>query len=348
MKKTTTDFQIYLKQSAAEIEKELRYFSTEWNDYIAEQLPHLKELNKRFTESLFGGKMLRGTLVRLGYELVQQKSTAAIMKPAAAFEIVHTAFLIHDDIIDQSPTRRGKPALHIHNSETHYGMSQALCLGDLGLILANRLIIESDFPDKNKLQAIAVFQKIKTDTILGEMLDVEAPRIKNRDEELIMDIHLMKTANYTIVGPLSVGAILAGADDNLLKAIKYFGEKLGVAYQIQDDILGIFGNETKIGKSTTSDIEENKSTLLLTYAVKQGTAKQKELLKKYYGKKGLTPKQQELIKNVFEETGARQYNQRKIEQLIAEAKTTIPSVTDDKTRQSLLDELCDVLLTRNE
>jgi geranylgeranyl diphosphate synthase, type I len=176
-----TDFKTYLKQSAEKIETELHVFSTSWNKEINQRVPELVELTQLFTHSFFGGKLLRGTLVRLGYELVQPTATPAIYKPAAAFEIVHTGFLIHDDIIDQSPTRRGKPAVHIHK-DNHYGVSQAICLGDLGLTLATKLITDSDYPVERKNSALSFFLQIVTDTILGEMLDIQSSRNKTINE----------------------------------------------------------------------------------------------------------------------------------------------------------------------
>ena len=342
----TTDFSTYLKESAQEIEKELIFITEQWNNEIGERLPALKELNENFTDGFMGGKMLRGTLVKLGYELVKKKSNPAILQPAAAFEILHTAFLIHDDIIDQSLTRRGKPTMHIHNGQGHYGIAQAICQGDLGFSLATKLLSESNFPKNHKARALATFLQIKTDTILGEMLDIEPSQ--NRDEKLVNTIHLLKTAHYTIVGPMTVGAILGGADDVFLKKLTQFGKPLGIAFQIQDDLLGIYGDEDHIGKSVTSDIEENKTTLLLTYSLENGTNEQKEILKNYYGKKNITKEQLEMIKNVFEETGARKYSQQKAQEHSEKAKELIPQLSNEKEKQQLLTQLADILIARGK
>lgn len=339
------DFAFYLRTSAHAIEKELNIFSKSWNKQIASSFPQLQTLNRRFTDSFFGGKMLRGTLVQFGYELVQTKSSAEIFKPAAAFEILHTSLMTHDDIIDQSPTRRGKTAIHIH-TDKHFGISQAICLGDLGISLAVKLLSECNFQTERKNNAVNYFSQIITDTILGEMLDVESPHTSLTTEEQILTIHKMKTARYTIVGPLTIGAMLGGADDKLLNNIKRFGEHLGIAYQIQDDILGIYGDETTIGKSTTSDIEENKSTLLLVNSLEHGTKQQKEILKKYYGKKGIAKEEQEMIKKIFTETGALAYSQDKIIKLITKAKKLIPLLSKDETKQELLTQLTDALVNR--
>ena len=343
MKSTQTRFQVYLQNTAGELEKELKIFTKVWRKQI-NGFSDLQKLNQYFTESLFGGKMLRGTLVKLGYELVT-KSNNAILKPAAAFEILHTALLIHDDIIDQSPVRRGKPALHIRTKNKQYGISQAICLGDIGITHATKQIAESDFPTDAKNKAVTYFQQVISDTILGEMLDVASSQSLKRTEKQILHIHKMKTAQYTIIGPLTLGAILGGAPDSLLKSLKLFGEHLGIGYQLQDDILGVFGDEKKIGKSTTSDIEENKSTILITYAIKHANTQQRIALTNY-GKKGIRRKEQELIKKVFIETGALAYSQNMIDKQTTKAKEYIPKLTHYKTKQQLFFNLADMLIER--
>jgi geranylgeranyl pyrophosphate synthase len=348
VKALQANFRQYLHQSASEIEQELIKFSQGWNDAILNGFPEIKKPNKRFTKIFFGGKMLRGTLVMLGFTLVETKPSKAIVQPAAAWEILHSALLVHDDIIDQCPMRRGKPAMHIVPDKSHYGLSQAICLGDLGITLAIKMIADSNFLPERKNLALHSFLSIITDTVLGQMLDVESTHSLKRSATQVYEIQLLKTALYTFVGPLSVGAILGGASSGMLKTIKLFGEKLGVAYQIQDDILGIFGDEKMLGKSTASDIEENKSTLLITYSLAHATQKQHMYLTKYYGKKGLTFKQQEKIKKIMRDTGAVAYSQNKIETLTNEAKAFIPQLAKEKTKQILLTELADALITRQK
>jgi len=342
-----TDIHYYVRASARAIEKELQVFSKLWNKQITNAFPDLQTMTQRFTDGFLGGKMLRGTLVCLGYELVQNEQTQAILKPAAAFEILHTSLIIHDDIIDQSPTRRGQPAMHLHQN-AQYGISQAICLGDLGISQAVKLLSESDFQTDRKMRAITYFSQIISDTILGEMLDVQSSHTEKPKEEQIFTIHTMKTARYTIVGPMTVGAILGEADEMLLNNITRFGEHLGIAYQIQDDILGIFGDEKKMGKSVTSDIEENKSTLLLTYTLQQGTDKQKEMLKKYYGKKGITKEQHEIIKKIFIASGALAYSQKHMNNLVSKAKAVIPDITKNRNNQELLLQLTEALVNKSK
>lgn len=348
MKSGKIDFLDYLKTSSGEITNELTTYLSLWKEEQGKSTQELQDLLHHFSSSIFGGKMLRGTLVKLGYELVNDHSSKKILQSAAAYEVIHTALITHDDIIDQSQTRRGKTALHLMNEDKHYGLSQAICLGDMGIILANRMISESNFPENVKIKALTNFLQVISDTLVGEMLDVHASHEGNRTEEQVLQIHEKKTAMYTIIGPLSLGAILGGADEPFLKNIYEFGKPLGVAFQLYDDILGIFAKENTVGKSITSDIEENKSTLLIVYAQQHATAQQQNILKNYYGKKNITVSQQRQIKKVFEETGAYLYSKEKIQSFIAQAKTRIPAITKDEKKQLLLSHLSEVIIDRKK
>ena len=219
------DFKIYLDKTAKELDREVEKI-------LNQELKEAKGIGKKlvplleaFTDACMGGKRIRGVLVKLGYELAGKKSKE-IIKIGAAYEILHAAILAHDDIIDNSPTRRDKPSLY-----KSVGISQAITLGDLGFFLAIKIISESNFPQRGKNEALALFARTMVDTAVGQMLDIQ-----KGDPLTIMKF---KTAQYTIAGPLQLGAILAGWGPTSirLRRIKQFGESLGIAFQIQDDIL---------------------------------------------------------------------------------------------------------------
>lgn len=348
MKSGKIDFLNYLKTSSGDITGELNTYLSIWINEQRKSAYELENLLQHFSSSVFGGKMIRGTLVKLGYELASNQSSKKILQPAAAYEIIHTALITHDDIIDQSQTRRGKTAIHLIHQDKHYGLSQTICLGDMGIILANKLITESNFPENVKLKALTNFLQVISETLVGEMLDIQASYSGNRNEKQILQIHEKKTALYTIIGPLSLGALLGGADDQFLKKIHEFGKPLGIAYQLYDDILGVFSQEDIVGKSITSDIEENKSTLLIVYAQQHATGHAQNILKKYYGKKNITDSQQMQIKKIFEETGAYSYSMGKIQSFISQAKKSIPAITKDEKKQLLLSHLTEVIINRKK
>lgn len=342
------DFQSFLRTTAQEINEETEKFFTDWMLEVGKVSPKLLPLNQAFIDSCDGGKRLRGALVKLGYELAHGSTDPEILKPASAFEIFQTAILIHDDIIDQSPTRRCKPTLYKALGGDHYGISQSISLGDIGFFLAEKLITGSDFPDDRKNKALAFFIKMMLDTALGEVLDVELPHQKSITEEDILTVFRLKTARYTIVGPLCLGAILGGADEELLFRLGEFGESLGIAFQIQDDILGVFGDEKVIGKSVASDIEEGKSTLLYLYALKHGDSQQREVLEKYYGRGKIGEKEHEQIKEVFKSTGALDSSCSLGLKYVVQAKKIIREMAIKPEPKKLLLELADFLVNREK
>jgi geranylgeranyl pyrophosphate synthase len=342
------NFQTFLSKSTIEIEQEVTRVLDEWSSVVSDKTPMLAELNDLFKQQFYGGKYIRGTLAKLGFEMTGGKTNNEILKIAAAFEILHTSLLIHDDIIDNSFTRRGKPTIHSVFKNSHYGMSQAICFGDIGFFLATKLIAESDLSIDVKNKITSHFSQIALQTMLGEMLDVKTSFEKIKKEKDVITIYKLKTAYYTISAPLSVGAMMANASQKQLDAIKMFGENLGIAYQIQDDILGVFGNEKKLGKSTSSDIKENKNTLLISYALKKATLKQKQFLKKYYGAKALSQKQLDKIKTIFIETGALNYSQITAEKYVFEANNIIPSITDNLKYQKYLLQFSEFIVKRKK
>lgn len=338
------DFNDFLKTSAQEIDQELIKFFEKWSEIVKAISPKLIGLNNNFIQANEGGKRLRGALVKLGYELAGGTPTLNISKPAAAFEIFQTAILAHDDIIDESPLRRGKPTIYKALGENHYAISQTICLGDLGFFLAEKLIEESNFPTERRVEALASFIETMLQTGLGQMLDVELPNIEARKKETdIMSVFRLKTARYTLVGPLHLGALLAGADDKMLGNLTRFGENLGVAFQIQDDILGVFGDEKTLGKSVTSDIEEGKVTLLYLYALENGG--REELEEIYGGKVGVDGL--EKARQIFIKTGALEYSQNKAQELVKLAQETILGMEVSKDKKKLLLQMADFLVKRN-
>lgn len=350
------DFKDYLKDSAEQINATLDQIFASWRKEVAKINPHVLRLLEVSIQASEGGKRLRGTLVKLGYELAGgKKDNQDILVPAAAYEIFQTAILAHDDIIDKSPLRRGKETIYQTLGADHHAISQTICLGDIGFFLSYQLISQSNFPDQNKNKAIKAFSKTMIDTAFGEILDVELPYLNTKySEKDVITISKYKTAWYTIVGPLQLGAALAGADQKLLDNLKIFGENLGIAFQIQDDILGIFGSEAELGKSVTSDVEEGKATLLYLEALKQADQSQKEILEKYYGQGQINNDQLSMIKEVFEQTGALKYAQNLAQDYVAKAKKVIPDLTispistDSTDFTALLTQMADFLINRSK
>lgn len=239
------DFDKYLKQQAKEVEKELEDLLKDWEREVKKFNPKLAPFAKGLINSTKGGKRIRGVLVKMGFEIAGKRKGSRgkgkeITKIAAAYEILHASLLIHDDIMDQSLTRRGKPSLYVALGNNHYGISQAINLGDIGLYLPIKIISDSSFPKDYKILALSFLSQVVINTGWGQVMDValgEKGKRKGESEKDIKFINLNKTARYTIAAPLQIGAILNGANEKLLKVLGEFGENLGIAFQIQDNIL---------------------------------------------------------------------------------------------------------------
>lgn len=302
----------------------------ETNNIIKENLAVFAKLNS-------DGKLIRGTLVNLGYKIMKEDSSYSYPL-ALAFEIFQTSILIHDDLIDNDDLRRGKTTVHAYNYDKYYELTQnekakklsdniAICIGDLGLYKSNYVISSNYNNDKNLGNVLNYFNEVVINTIRGETLDVVLPfneefDLDNNDlEESILEIYKLKTAYYTIVGPLSLGMILGEADPQKIKDIEKIGYKIGVAFQLQDDLLGIYGEN--IGKPVGSDIEEFKQTLLYAYTKKN--KKYYDELMKVYGKK-VNDKTLIKTREIFKNSGAYSYTLDIINKLYIDAENNLEKI----------------------
>jgi geranylgeranyl pyrophosphate synthase len=340
-------FSNFFSASRLEIDQFLDSYCEKWLISTRNVNKKLETLIEKFIESCNGGKRLRGTLVKLGNNLTCKESEAAIFL-ASAFELFQTAILAHDDIIDQSPLRRGKPSLYNALGNNHYGISQGICLGDVGLFLSNKIITEAPIDAKKKSEIIASFVETQYQTSIGELLDIELSYSNDFNTDDILLIYIKKTSYYTIIGPLQIGAILGDADVMLREKIEEYGKNLGIAFQIKDDILDIFGKKEVTGKTNTSDIEEGKITLLWYFVQERASKSQKNILKNIYGKKNITTKDIERLQQIMLETKALDRTNSLIEKHsdIAREKVREMEITDEY--KNILNGLCDYMVARDK
>ena len=270
------------------------------NEFIKESIMELKRLSS-------SGKRVRGYLIKLGAMLFG-KDDDSYVDLAAAIEIFQTAILIHDDIIDEATKRRGMETIN-SKYPGHIGISKAICIGDLGFFISYRIINNANISNELKEEIVKVYSKTLHNTVNGEIVDVELPLKdlnyhKEMDEKIIYDIYVNKTAWYTIIGPVLIGAASANASlEDKEKLIK-MGTYLGIAFQIKDDLLGLYSNVNDIGK-TLNDIKEGKQTIIYKYAIDHATDDELKMIKKYYGNPLVTSKESNIITKLFEKLGAR-------------------------------------------
>lgn len=339
----------FLKSNSVEVGEFINQYLSEYSAEAEKLSPKLVPLLNEFQKACEGGKRVRAGLIRLGYKLGGggEEFEGDVLRIAAGYEIFQTAILSHDDIIDKDEMRRGNPSLYMRIGGGHYGVSQAIILSDIGFFLCVRCINQTTFNEVVKNRAIETFTQIFLNTGLGEMLDVEVSFKKQADLKDIETINLLKTADYSVVGPLKLGLVLSG-NTALMPKIESFGRFLGMAFQLQDDLLGVFGSEEETGKSASSDIQEGKITLLYLTALERSDEGQKETLMNHYGKENLSLEQIEKVRSVFLESGAKLYCEAESLRLINLAKKEIEKIglSDDNCRTLL--QMADFLIERTK
>lgn len=281
-----------------------------------------------------GGKRIRPKTTLLSYKAFGGTDVETIIPIAVAQELLHLSLLIHDDIIDRDFVRYGVKNIAgsyqqayqslVDNEEdrTHYANSAALLAGDLLISGAYQLINQSTVEPQLKQQVQGLFSKAIFEVAGGELLDTESA-FRPAEETDALSIARYKTASYSFVGPLLIGATLAGADETSCNQLRAFAENIGIAFQLKDDLLGVFGDEQVTGKSVTSDITEGKHTYMVETFLTTATEAQRLEFKKWFGLQSANPEQIEAVKNLFVSSGARQLVEDKITQYEHEARSAL-------------------------
>jgi len=215
-----------------------------------------------------GGKRLRPQLAAWGYRAGGADLDDPMVRAGAALELLHTFALIQDDVMDRSVTRRGRPASHVvlaaaaQVEPERFGPSAAILLGDLALIWADQLLAASGFTPERLARAQPVYNLLRTEVTLGQYLDVLAAHSRRVTEAEALTVNRYKTASYTVERPIQLGLALAGAPDDLIRAISGYAIPAGIAFQLRDDVLGAFGDPEVTGKPSGEDLRERKPTWL--------------------------------------------------------------------------------------
>ncbi len=286
-------------------------------------------LNREFT--LRGGKRFRALLVLGGYHLATGRSPAPVVPAAAALEHFQSWMLIHDDIIDHAETRRGGPAVHreveaLHRRQrllgpgTDFGEGVAITLGDLEEPYTVDALLSVRAPPAATRGALAELVRMTRLTAYGQLLDLRngtlpPARVSEAD---VLEVHRLKSAIYTVVAPLRIGAVLGGGSPPLLRELEAVGTDLGVAFQLRDDVLGAGFGSGAIGKSA-NDFVEGKRTLLVVRAWRDGTAADRRAIAKVLGQPKATARDVARARDSVERSGSLAYSERTISRLTERA-----------------------------
>ncbi|WP_163702264.1 bifunctional (2E,6E)-farnesyl/geranyl diphosphate synthase [Mycolicibacterium sarraceniae] len=236
---------------------------------------------------LRGGKRVRPAFAYWGYRAVTAEPDASvddgILLLFSALELLHACALVHDDVIDDSATRRGWPTAHVHFTDLHrsrgwrgspeqFGRSAAILLGDLSLVWADDIVAAVDLSADGRRRVQRVWSDIRTEVLGGQYLDIVAESSGAESIESAMNVNTFKTASYTISRPLQLGAAAAADRPDVQSIFHELGTDLGVAFQLRDDVLGVFGDPAVTGKPSGDDLRSGKRTVLLAEAVERATA----------------------------------------------------------------------------
>lgn len=325
--------------------------ATEKDYFIAEALRYVKKL------TLAGGKRLRPAFIYYGYLASGGKEKKKILKAAVSIELVHIYLLIHDDVIDRDVKRHGLDTVNLKYEKAgknlfprgdykHFGESMAIIIGDMVGALGNQIIYASDFDSELIVKALHKLQEIVSMTVIGQAKDVNMEYRKKATEEEVISMYESKTARYTVDGPLHLGAILGGADDKFLKMLSSYALPIGIAFQVQDDILGIFGSEEKLGKSVGSDIESGKQTLLVVKARERANEEQRKIISEILGKSNVSAREIKEFQKVIVDTGALRYAENLAQQYINEGKKHVEKAKIPVEAKSFLLEVADYMKSR--
>lgn len=301
----------------ADIDRELELF---FDHKIAEagridpQYKRLITEMKKF--AMRGGKRLRPFMAWLGYELASGRDYKKFIRTAAALEMYHQFALIHDDVMDQDTRRYGGPNVqgvyerfygrtHDDTITQLHAQNAALLAGDIALGFAFEIIANSPFEAQVRERLNNELIKLHFTLAGGQFLDDVAVLHKELNPRKIRKTYYYKTARYSMIVPLTIGGMLAEANDTILQILERYGQHAGIAFQIVDDLLGMYGSTKEIGKPVLSDLQEGKRTILMYYGFKFADETQKVILKRNFGNPNVSMHDLKLVRKVLTDNGAK-------------------------------------------
>lgn len=308
---------------------------------------------------LSSGKRVRPALMHHTYLALGGKNKKESLGLAMLSEFMHTFLIIHDDFMDRDNLRRGIPTIHYiyrkmaekNNypvSASHYGNSQAVSIGDMCFGFVGEIVSQSKINHSIKDKLLKKISDILFNTTIGQVHDVFAAASKKRIgmKHTLMVLEY-KTARYTVEGPLHLGAIMAGASDKVLKNLSDFAIPLGIAFQIQDDILGVFGSSEETGKPAGADIREGKITLLIVKALESGNKAQKKEILSALGNSRISAAQIEKARQIIIDTGSLEYSRKLARKLTDESRRALERSDLNKKSKEFFSAMAEFIIKRN-
>ena len=337
------------------VKGELSHYLAEQRDYLtsiaSELIPVCDALEDYLLE---GGKRLRPLFAYAGFLAAGSTPSRTDIRAMASLELLQACALIHDDLMDGSDTRRGKPAIHRHFENLHrqgslagladkFGEAAAVLLGDLALVWSDHMLHNSGLSHESLTAALRIHDEMRIELMAGQYLDVREAGEREHSVERSLRIARYKSGKYTIERPLHLGAVIARPSatehSELLNVLSGYGLPLGEAFQLRDDMLGIFGDPSVTGKPAGDDIREGKRTVLMAMTLERADQASGAKITAALGREDLTADQIEEIRALITATGAVKVVEDLIEGLLSNALTAANSDEIDPSARELLIEL---------
>ncbi len=307
---------------------------------------------------LGGGKRLRPAFAYWGYRGAGGRDRDTAVAAFAALELVQASALIHDDVMDASDTRRGEPAVHRrferqhrdagwHGGSGSFGEAAAILIGDLCLVWSDEMLSAAGLDQAALSRARPVFDQMRTEVMVGQYLDVLTQATGEMSVHRASQVARFKSAKYTVERPLLMGAAVAGASAPIEAAYSRFGLALGEAFQLRDDILGVFGDPAETGKPAGDDLREGKRTFLIASAYEHADPDDARVIREDLGDTKLDDERIGRLRRIIEDSGARVRTEVRISELAAVARGAIGSVPLAADAAEVLNQLVEAATRRD-
>ncbi|MEM0139243.1 MAG: polyprenyl synthetase family protein [Ferroplasma sp.] len=347
---STLEYKNIIADMRTKVNNELEiYFNEKLNQCDDDKIINVISELKSFTMN--GGKRVRPILMIIGHNLFRRQDDK-IIKASISIELAQSFLLIHDDIMDSSDFRRGKPSYHkaIESKlsvpeRAKIAENVAISAGDLVDTFSHEALLISGFDVQNLLDADFEFSRIIEDTGKGQLLDIYSSIENSYSEQNLLKLHFLKTARYTIQGPLLMGAYLSG-NKEYISNLKDFGKYAGIAFQLYDDVLGLFGDESKTGKPSKGDVNDGKKTLLMIRAYENSDSSKRSFIEKCLKSGNVSDSDFEELKNIVKESGSYDYSMNKIKEYNKLALAALDGIHGDKSILELLNFFLGYLTNR--
>jgi geranylgeranyl diphosphate synthase, type I len=302
-----------------------------------------------------GGKRLRPAFVYWGYRATGADHLDGVLHCGGAVELLQAFALVHDDVMDRSERRRGRPAIHVALAADHaaqglvgesswFGVGGAILAGDIAFVWSDQLFDEAPLPATPLARARAVFTELRVEVMAGQYLDLRLAADPDATEADALRVALLKSGRYTVTRPLQLGAAIGDGGPELDHALVGYGDAIGLAFQLRDDVLGLYGDPVETGKGSLDDLREGKRTLLILRALERASAADREVLSLLLGKPDLDQADADRAREIVRDSGALASVERLLDVKQHEARSHLGPVPPPA--RDALEQLADLALFR--